>query len=93
MSMILNTEHNWMEYQSHRVYPANWNGDGWIPVPPEYEEMILQNAPYFTVTYKDEAKTEIENVEIIPEEDRPKPEPIKWTPGTVDQLVLAMLEK
>ena len=46
MSMIINIKTKMIESQSHRIYPENWNGDGWVPVPPELENIVVNSAPY-----------------------------------------------
>lgn len=53
MSMIINKTDKSFEKQSHRTYPENWNGDGWIPVPPELETVVLENAPYYNLEIED----------------------------------------
>lgn len=91
MSAIIETNNNWMEYQSHRVYPEVWNEntdtEHWIAVPPEFESVVVGNAPYIEVTYNDD-KTSIVDVEVLP---RPEPEPPKYHPSDVDNLIVQML--
>lgn len=53
MSMIINKGTKSIEYQSHRVYPENWNGDNWIAVPPELDIIALENAPYCDLEIQD----------------------------------------
>ena len=70
MSAIINIETKVIESQSHRRYPENWNGNGWIPVPPHLESTALSCCPYCDL--------EIEEgilVGITPTERPPKPEP------------------
>ena len=73
MSMIINTTNKIWENQSHRTYPENWNGDGWVAVPPELENMVQENAPHCELVIEDGML-----VNITPTE-RPAPdlEPIK----------------
>ena len=73
MSTIIHTDTKLIESQSHRVYPENWNGDDWIAVPPELENMVQENAPYCELVIEDGVL-----VSITPTE-RPAPdlEPIK----------------
>ena len=73
MSTIIHTSTKELETQSHRVYPENWNGDDWIAVPPELENMVQENAPYCELVIEDGVL-----VNITPTE-RPAPdlEPIK----------------
>lgn len=73
MSMIINTSDKGFETQSHRTYPENWNGDGWIAVPPELESLVLENSPYCDIEIEDGVL-----VGVTPTE-RPAPdlEPIK----------------
>lgn len=68
MSAIVNVDTRNLEYQSHRRYPENWMGDGWIAVPPELEARARASCPYCVL--------EIENgalVNITPLE-RPAPD-------------------
>lgn len=70
MSAIINKNTKAFESQSHRRYPENWNGNGWIPVPPHLESTALSCCPYCDL--------EIEEgilVGITPTERPPKPEP------------------
>ena len=53
MSMIINTSNKGFEAQSHRIYPENWNGEGWIAVPPELENKVQENAPYCELVIDD----------------------------------------
>ena len=73
MSMIINTETKAYEEQSHRRYPDNWQGDGWLPVPPRLEPRARAYCPYCELVIEDGAL-----VDITPTE-RPEPdlEPIK----------------
>lgn len=70
MSAIINKNTKAFESQSHRRYPENWNGNGWIPVPPHLERTALSSCPYCDL--------EIEEgilVGITPTERPSKPEP------------------
>ena len=91
MSAIIEINNNWMEYQSHRVYPEVWNEntdtEHWIAVPPEFESVVVGNAPYIEVTYNDD-KTSIIDVKVLP---RPEPEPPKYYPSDLDNLIVQML--
>ena len=73
MSMIINTETKSYEEQSHRRYPDNWQGEGWLPVPPRLEPRARAYCPYCELVIEDGAL-----VGITPTE-RPEPdlEPIK----------------
>ena len=73
MSMIINTINKGFETQSHRTYPENWNGEGWIAVPPELESTVLENAPYCNLEITDGVLVGVTQTE------RPAPElePIK----------------
>lgn len=73
MSMIINTETKAYEEQSHRRYPDNWQGEGWIPVPPRLEPRARAYCPYCELEIEDGVL-----VGITPSE-RPAPdlEPIK----------------
>ena len=71
MSMIINASNNAYERQSHRRYLENWNGDGWIPVPPELEAKAVEYCPYCELVIKDGAL-----VDIVPTERPPEPEPV-----------------
>lgn len=70
MSMIINTSDKGFETQSHRIYPENWNGDGWIAVPPELESVVMENAPYIELQIDDSVL-----VGVTPTERPPQPEP------------------
>ena len=69
MSAILQRGSNYVQSQSHRVYPENWGGDGWVAVPPEFEEIAIANSPYLNVTYDGDTITNIEAY-------TPEPEPV-----------------
>lgn len=71
MSEILQKETNYVQSQSHRVYPENWEGEGWVAVPPEFEAIAVANSPYLKVTYSDDGET-ITNIEAY----TPEPEPV-----------------
>lgn len=93
MSAIIETNNNWMEYQSHRVYPEVWNEntetEHWIAVPSEFESVIVGNAPYIEVTYNED-KTEIINAVAT---ERPEPQPPQYHPSEVDNLIIQMLSE
>ena len=59
MSMIVNIDTKEYEEQSHRKYPENWNGDGWIPVSKEFEEIIRSNYPYFELFIDENSLTRV----------------------------------
>ena len=94
MSAIVEKHHNWMEYQSHRVYPEVWNEDDternthWVAVPPEFEQDIVQNAPYIEITYDEKDTDKIVGVKILP---RPEPTPQPYQPNYNDKLLLASI--
>lgn len=69
MSMILNTENKGYEEQSHRAYPENWNGEGWLPVPIELEAKVRENAPYCDLVIEDGALVNVTPTEKPPEAD------------------------
>lgn len=71
MSAILQKETNYVQSQSHRVYPENWEGEDWVAVPPEFEAIAVANSPYLKVTYADDGET-ITNIEAY----MPEPEPV-----------------
>ncbi len=68
MSMIIETTNYYVESQSHRTYPMNWNGDGWLPVPPDFEAVVAENAPYLELEITDGEITGVTPAE------RPEPE-------------------
>ena len=70
MSTIVNIETKSLEAQSHRRYPENWNGNGWIPVPPHLESTVLSCCPYCNLEIEEGIM-----VGITPTERPPKPEP------------------
>ena len=67
MSAILQKETNYVQSQSHRVYPENWEADGWVAVPPDFEEIAVANSPYLNVTYDGDTITNIEAYTPEPE--------------------------
>ena len=67
MSMIINKETKSYEEQSHRRYPDNWNGSGWIPVPIRLEPRARAYCPYCNLV--------IENNTLIDITPTQKPEP------------------
>lgn len=73
MSMLINLRNKGYENQSHREYPENWNGDGWLPVPPDLETKVMESAPYCELVISDGVL-----VDVMPTE-RPAPDlaPIK----------------
>ena len=91
MSAIIEVNNKWMESQSHRVYPEVWNEDSegihWVAVPPEFESIVIQNAPYIDFTYDAETDT-ISNV--VATERPPEPEP-EFAPSMYDKLILSMI--
>lgn len=68
MSMIINTTTKDYEEQSHRRYPDNWQGEGWLPVPPRLEPRVRAYCPYCELVIEDGAL-----VGITPTE-RPAPD-------------------
>ncbi|WP_370812640.1 hypothetical protein [Butyricicoccus pullicaecorum] len=87
MSAILQKETNYVQSQSHRVYPENWEGDGWVAVPPEFESIAVANSPYLNVMYDGDTITNIEATERPDPEPGPEPEPDVW-----DELASAIRE-
>ena len=59
MGMIINTETKEFERQSHRTYPENWNGDGWLAVPPELEAVVRDSAPFCELVVEDGKLTDV----------------------------------
>lgn len=57
MSAILQRGSNYVQSQSHRVYPENWGGEGWVAVPTEFEAIAIANSPYLNVEYADDGET------------------------------------
>lgn len=78
MSMVINLTNMSFETQSHRTYPENWNGEGWLPVPLEFEQEIAGNAPYIEL--------KIENDSIIGVKKIDKPTPKDPEPTTEERL-------
>ena len=78
MSMIINTTTKAYEEQSHRRYPDNWKGEGWLSVPPRLEPRARSYCPYCELEIEDGTL-----VGIAPTE-RPEPEP---DPPTETQLL------
>ena len=69
MSMIINVQSKGYEYQSHREYPENWNGEGWLPVPPDLEAKVMKSAPYCELVIEDGALVNVTPTEKPPEAD------------------------
>lgn len=67
MSAILQKQSNYVQSQSHRIYPENWEGEGWVAVPPDFEEIAVANSPYLNVTYDGDTITNIEAYTPEPE--------------------------
>lgn len=89
MSMIIETTNYYVESQSHRKYPENWNGDGWLPVPPDFEAVVAENAPYLELEITDGEITGVTPTERPePEtETEPESEYVTW-----DDLATAIVE-
>lgn len=74
--------------------PEVWNEDAaerdthWIAVPPEFEQDIIQNAPYIEITYDKKYTDKIVGVKILP---RPEPTPQPYQPNYNDKLLLASI--
>ena len=74
--------------------PEVWNEDAaerdthWIAVPPEFEQDIIQNAPYIEITYDKKYTDKIVGVNILP---RPEPTPQPYQPNYNDKLLLASI--
>jgi len=98
MSAIFEKNHKWAESQSHRVYPTVWNEnetleDGttteWVPVPPEFERDIIDNAPYLDVEFAEDGVT---ITKVTPRPDLiPPPEPFVYEPTVTDNLILSQI--
>lgn len=69
MSMVVNTKTKAYEEQSHRRYPQNWNGDGWLPVPPALEPRARAYCPYCELVIEDGTLVGIKPIA------KPEPEP------------------
>lgn len=82
MSAIVNIKTRNMEYQSHRRYPENWMGDGWIAVPPELEEQARACCPYCELEIEGDALVDITPVDP----PAPEPEPAEPEPGELEIL-------
>lgn len=79
MSAIINIETKSLEAQSHRRYPENWNGNGWIPVPPHLESTALSSCPYCDLEIEDGVLIGITPTERPPEPEPEEPEePVTW---------------
>ena len=86
MSTIINVQSKGYEYQSHREYPENWNGDGWIPVPPALETKVMESAPYCELVIEGD-----ELVDITPTERPSEPEPPNTPDPAEIQLATAFM--
>lgn len=86
MSMIINTKTKAYEEQSHRRYPDNWKGEGWLPVPPRLEPRARAYCPYCELVIEDGAL-----VGITPTE-RPEPEPPEPTREEILEQQVADLQ-
>ena len=53
MSMIVNMVDKGYQTQSHRVYPENWGGAEWLPVPPELENKVRGSYPNYELVIQD----------------------------------------
>lgn len=90
MSAILQLQTNYVESQSHRIYPEVWNDEKeWVAVPPEFEQIAVTNSPYISVAFAEDNRTIIG---ITPTE-RPEPEPPAPDPITVLQKENENLKK
>lgn len=74
--------------------PEVWNEDAaerdthWIAVPTEFEQDIIQNAPYIEITYDKKDTDKIVGVKIL---SRPEPTPQPYQPNYNDKLLLASI--
>ena len=74
--------------------PEVWNEDAaerdthWVAVLPEFEQDIVQNAPYIEITYDKKYTDKIVGVNILP---RPEPTPQPYQPNYNDKLLLASI--
>lgn len=73
MSMIINTQTKGYQMQSTRTYPENWEGEGWLPVPPELEEKVRENYPYYELVIQDGALVDVTPTERPEEPEDPTP--------------------
>ena len=73
MSMIINTQTKGYQMQSTRNYPENWEGEGWLPVPPELEEKVRENYPYYELVIEDGALVDVTPTERPEEPEDPTP--------------------
>ena len=78
MSVIVNIKTRNLEYQSHRRYPENWMGGGWIAVPPELEARARACCPY--------CELEIENGALVDITPLERPEPAEPEPDGLEIL-------
>lgn len=78
MSAILQLQTNYVEFQSHRIYPEVWNGEKeWVAVPPELEQIAVTNSPYISVAFAEDNHTIIGITPTErPESEPPGPDPI-----------------
>lgn len=87
MSMIVNISNKGFENQSHRMYPENWNEDGWIAVPPELESVVQENAPYCDLVIKDGVLVNVTPTER-PLEPEPEPTELEKIRADIDFLAV-----
>ena len=73
MSMIINTQTKGYQMQSTRNYPENWEGEGWLPVPPELEGKVRENYPYYELVIEDGALVDVTPTERPEEPEDPTP--------------------
>lgn len=85
MSMIINTQTKGYQMQSTRTYPENWEGEGWLPVPPELEGKVRENYPYYELVIQDGALVDVTPTERPEEPEEPEP-----PSGDLEQRVAAL---
>lgn len=85
MSMIINTQTKGYQMQSTRNYPENWEGEGWLPVPPELEGKVRENYPYYELVIQDGTL-----VDVTPTERPEDPEDPTPPSGDLEQRVAAL---
>lgn len=90
MSMIIHKTNYGIQAQSCRVYPENWEGEDWLPVPLELEQLAAQHAPYCTLVLDNNGNlTGIEPTERPPE---PTPPPsMEQRTAALEDAMLAMM--
>lgn len=66
MSAIIHKAKTLMMYDPNAIYPENWMGDDWFPVPSELEDKLLQFSPAFLPLWNKD-HTELLDIQQKPE--------------------------